>query len=200
MATDPRPARLVVGISGSTGVTYGIRLLQVLAGRPGLETHLVLTNPAKRTILHETELTIPEVEALATCVYDIRDIGAAIASGSFKTAGMAVVPCSVKTLSAIANCYADNLLTRAADVTLKEGRRLVVVFRETPLHAGHLRQMLRLAEAGAVILPPMPAFYHHPKTVEELIDHTIGRVLDRFGIEHDLVREWRGTSPKEGGP
>ncbi|MBI2879175.1 MAG: UbiX family flavin prenyltransferase [Candidatus Rokubacteria bacterium] len=188
--------RLVVGISGSTGVIYGIRLLQILAGRPEVETHLVLTNPAKRTILHETEFTIPEVEALATCVYDIRDIGAAIASGSFKTAGMVVAPCSVKTLSAIANCYADNLLTRAADVTLKEGRRLVVVFRETPLHAGHLRQMLRLAEAGGVILPPMPAFYHHPRTIEELVDHTIGRVLDRLGIEHDLVKEWQGTQGK----
>jgi len=191
--------RLVVGISGSTGVIYGIRLLQVLAGRPGLETHLILTNPAKRTILHETECAIPEVEALATHFYDIRDIGAAIASGSFKTVGMVVAPCSVKTLSAIANCYADNLLTRAADVTLKEGRRLVVVFRETPLHVGHLRQLLRLAEAGGVIIPPMPAFYHHPKTIEELIDHTIGRVLDRLGLEHDLVREWRGISPKEGG-
>lgn len=188
--------RLVVGISGSTGVIYGIRLLQVLAGRPEIETHLVLTNPAKRTILHETEFSIADVEALARHVYDIRDIGAAIASGSFKTAGMVVAPCSVKTLSAIANCYADNLLTRAADVTLKEGRRLVVVFRETPLHAGHLRQMLRLAEAGGVILPPMPAFYHHPKTVEELIDHTIGRVLDRLGIEHDLVKEWQGIQGK----
>jgi len=188
--------RLVVGISGSTGVIYGIRLLQVLARRAEVETHLVLTNPAKRTILHETEFSIADVEALASQVYDIRDIGAAIASGSFKTAGMVVAPCSVKTLSAIANCYADNLLTRAADVTLKEGRRLVVVFRETPLHAGHLRQMLRLAEAGGVILPPMPAFYHHPRTIEELIDHTIGRVLDRLGIEHDLVKEWQGTQGK----
>lgn len=192
------PTRLVVGISGSTGAIYGIRLLQVLSGRPEIETHLVLTNPAKRTILHETEFTIPEVEALATYAYDIRDIGAAIASGSFKTAGMIVAPCSVKTLSAIANCYADNLLTRAADVTLKEGRRLVVVFRETPLHVGHLRLMLSLAEAGGVILPPMPAFYHHPKGIEDLVDHTIGRVLDRFGIEHALSREWRGTLPKPG--
>lgn len=190
------PMRLVVGISGSTGVIYGIRLLQVLSGRPEIETHLVLTNPAKRTILHETEFAIPEVEALAAYVYDIRDIGAAIASGSFKAAGMVVAPCSVKTLSAIANCYADNLLTRAADVTLKEGRRLVVVLRETPLHVGHLRLMLSLAEAGGVILPPVPAFYHHPQTIDDLVDHTIGRVLDRFGIAHALVKEWRGTRPK----
>ncbi|MBI2460240.1 MAG: UbiX family flavin prenyltransferase [Candidatus Rokubacteria bacterium] len=189
------PTRLVVGISGSSGALYGIRLLRVLARRPEIETHLVLTNPAKRTILHETEFTIPEVEALATCVYDIRDIGAAIASGSFKTVGMVVAPCSVKTLSAIANCYADNLLTRAADVTLKEGRRLVILLRETPLHLGHLRLMRAVAEAGGVILPPVPAFYHHPKTIEDLVDHTIGRVLDRFGIEQGLVPEWRGSRP-----
>lgn len=187
--------RLVIGFSGSSGAIYGIRLLQALAGRPEIETHLVLTNPAKRTILHETDFTIPEVEALATCVYDIRNIGAAIASGSFKTLGMVVAPCSVKTLSAIANCYTENLLIRAADVTLKEGRPLVILLRETPLHVGHLRLMLAVAETGGVIFPPVPAFYHRPKTIEELVDHTIGRVLDRFGIEQTLVPEWRGTKP-----
>jgi 4-hydroxy-3-polyprenylbenzoate decarboxylase len=189
--------RLIVGISGSSGSIYGIRLLEVLRGVPDLETHLIISAAGKRTILEETDYTIRDVEALASCVYDNRDIGAALASGSFRTGGMVIAPCSVKTVSALANCYAETLICRAGDVTLKEGRPLVVVVRETPLHAGHLRQMLHLAELGAVILPPMPAFYHHPKTVDDIVNHTVGRVLDRLGIPHDLTAEWTGTRPPE---
>jgi flavin prenyltransferase len=187
------PTRLVVGISGASGSIYGIRLLEVLRDIPGLETHLIVSRAAKRTLVDETEFTVRDVEALATRVYDDRDIGAALASGSFRTAGMVVAPCSVKTLSALANSYADTLIARAGDVTLKEGRPLIAVVRETPLHVGHLRQMLALAEMGAVILPPVPAFYHHPKTIRDLVDHTVGRVLDRFGVAHGLVTEWMGT-------
>jgi 4-hydroxy-3-polyprenylbenzoate decarboxylase len=187
--------RLVVGISGSSGSIYGIRLLEVLRGVPGLETHLILSAAAKRTLLEETDYAVKDVEALATHAYDNRDIGAALASGSFRTGGMVIAPCSIKTVSALANCYADTLITRAGDVTLKEGRPLVVMVRETPLHAGHLRQLLHLAELGAVILPPVPAFYNRPKTVEDIVDHTVGRVLDRLGIAHELTPEWTGTSP-----
>ena len=193
LAEGRAPARLVVGISGASGSIYGIRLLEVLRDVTGLETHLIISRAAKRTLLDETEYTVRDVEALATRVYDDRDIGAALASGSFRTAGMVIAPCSIKTLSALANSYADTLIARAGDVTLKEGRPLVVVVRETPLHAGHLRLMLALAEMGAVILPPVPAFYHHPKTIRDLVDHTVGRVLDRLGIVHGLVTEWMGT-------
>ena len=191
------PTRLAVGISGASGSIYGIRLLEVLRDVPGLETHLIISRAAKRTLVEETEYSVRDVEALATHVYDDRDIGAALASGSFRTAGMVVAPCSIKTLSALANSYSDTLIARAGDVTLKEGRPLIVVVRETPLHAGHLRQMLALAEMGAVILPPVPAFYHRPKTIRDLVDHTVGRVLDRLGIAHGLVTEWLGTGPAD---
>jgi 4-hydroxy-3-polyprenylbenzoate decarboxylase len=193
--------RLVVGISGSTGVIYGIRLLEVLKGMSEVETHLVISRAGKRTLVEETDYTVRDVEALATQVYDDRDIGAALASGSFRTAGMVIAPCSIKTVSALANSYASTLIARAGDVTLKEGRRLVVLVRETPLHAGHLRQMLALAEMGGVVLPPMPAFYHRPRTIDDLVNHTVGRVLDRFGIAHALVPEWTGTGRRpEGAP
>ena len=182
--------RLVVGISGATGTLYGIRLLQILRERPDVETHLVITDAAKRNIYLETSWKVEEVEALADYVYDVRDLGARISSGSFVTHGMVIIPCSVKSLSALANSYDDNLLVRAGDVTLKERRRLVVVFRETPLHVGHLRLMLQLAERGAILLPPVPAFYHRPRTIEDLINHTLGKVLDLFGIEHQLFRRW----------
>jgi 4-hydroxy-3-polyprenylbenzoate decarboxylase len=185
--------RLVVGISGSSGSIYGIRLLEVLQGVPDLESHLIISAAAKRTILEETDYTVKDVEALATHVHDNRDIGAALASGSFRTGGMVIAPCSIKTVSALANSYADTLICRAGDVSLKEGHPLVVVVRETPLHAGHLRQLLHLAELGAVILPPVPAFYHHPKTLEDIVNHTVGRVLDRFGIPHTLTTEWTRT-------
>ena len=190
--------RLVVGISGSSGSIYGIRLLEVLRGVPDLETHLIISAAAKRTLLEETDYAVKDVEALATHVYDNRDIGAALASGSFRTGGMVIAPCSIKTASALANCYADTLICRAGDVTLKEGRPLIVVVRETPLHAGHLRQLLHLAELGAVILPPVPAFYHRPKTVEDIVNHTVGRVLDRLGIPHEFTTEWTGTRHPRG--
>jgi len=180
-------------MSGSTGQIYGIRLLEVLRRVPDLETHLVISQAAKRTIVEETDHTVRDVETLATQVYDDRDIGAALASGSFKTGGMVIAPCSIKMVSALANCFASTLIARAGDVTLKEGRRLVAAVRETPLHVGHLRQMLALAELGGVILPPMPAFYHRPQKLDDIVNHTVGRILDRFDIPHTLVREWTGT-------
>jgi 4-hydroxy-3-polyprenylbenzoate decarboxylase len=190
--------RIVVGITGSTGSIYAIRLLERLRATPDVETHLVLSAPAKRTLIEETDYGVRDVEALGDVVYDNRDVGAALASGSFRTEAMVIVPCSVKTLSALANSYADTLISRAGDVALKEGRTLIAVVRETPLHAGHLRQMLALAELGAVILPPMPAFYHRPRTVEDVVAHTVGRILDRLRIPHDLVPEWTGTARREG--
>lgn len=199
MDAQAESKRVVVAISGSTGTIYGIRLLQVLKDMPGVETHLIISPAAKRTLAHETDYTIKEVEALADCLYDFRDIGAAPASGSFHTVGMIVAPCSIKTMSALAACYADNLITRAGDVTLKEGRPLIVVLRETPLHVGHLRMMLQLAEMGGIMLPPMPAFYNRPKTVDDIVNHTVGRILDRVGLPvHGLVKEWRGTRPATG--
>ena len=189
--------RIVVGITGSTGSIYAIRLLERLRATPDVETHLVLSAPAKRTLIEETDYGVRDVEALGHVVYDNRDVGAALASGSFRTEAMVIVPCSVKTLSALANSYADTLISRAGDVALKEGRTLIAVVRETPLHAGHLRQMLALAELGAVILPPMPAFYHRPRTVEDVVAHTVGRILDRLRIPHDLVPEWTGTARRE---
>lgn len=185
--------RLIVGISGSTGAIYGIRLLQVLRNRPDVETHLIVSAPAKRTIVEETDYTIKDVEALATQSYDNRDIGAAPASGTFKTIGMAIVPCSIRTAAALATSTGDTLLCRAGDVTLKEGRPLVVGVRETPLHVGHLRQLTTLAELGAVIFPPVPAFYDRPTTLDDIVNHTVGRILDRLRLPQDLVREWSGT-------
>jgi len=187
------PLRLIVGISGASGVILGIRLLELL--RPTeIETHLVLSPAARATISQETEWKASSVQSLADESYSYQDIGAAIASGSFKTMGMVVIPCSVKTLSAIANSFAADLITRAADVTLKEGRPLLLVVRETPLHQGHLRLMSLAAEAGAVIFPPVPAFYSRPKSVEYIIDNTVGRVLARLGIENEAYYEWKGMS------
>ena len=186
--------RLVVGITGATGAIYGIRLLQVLRRTPDIEVHLVITAAARRTIAEETDVTVKDVEALAHVRHDDKDIGATIASGSFKTAGMVIVPCSIKTISAVANCYSSTLVARAADVTLKEGRPLVAVVRETPLHVGHLRQLLQFAEMGGIVMPPLPAFYHLPRTVEDIVDHTVGRILDRLGLPQDLVPEWQGKA------
>lgn len=186
--------RVVVGMSGSTGAIYGVRLLEQLRARGDLEVHLVLSTPAKRTLVEETDYTPQQVEALADVVHDNRDIGASIASGSFRTLGMVVAPCSVKTMSALASCHSDNLIARAGDVTLKEGRPLIVMFRETPLHVGHLKQLLALAEMGAILLPPMPAFYNRPQTVLEVVDHTVARVLDRLGLEQSIVPEWTGRA------
>ncbi|MCI0371490.1 MAG: UbiX family flavin prenyltransferase [candidate division NC10 bacterium] len=191
--------RIVVGISGSTGAIYGIRLLQILRDVPGVETHLIITAPGKRTLVQETEMSVREVEALAGVTYDNKDIGASLASGSFRTAGMVIAPCSIKTAAGLAYGFADTLLIRAGDVTLKEGRSLVLLVRETPLHVGHLRMLTHLAETGAVILPPMPAFYNRPKTLDDIVNHTLGRVLDHLGIEQHLVPEWRGTQTPRGG-
>ena len=185
--------RLIVGMSGASAAIYGIRLLEVLK-ETDVETHLVISSAAKKIILLETDFEVEEVEAMANHVYDIDDIGAAIASGSFKTDGMVIIPCSIKSLSAIANSYGANLLLRAADVTLKERRRLVAVVRETPLHRGHLQLMLKLTDMGAIIFPPLPAFYHRPKTVEDIVDHTVGRVLDLFGVDHALFERWSGST------
>lgn len=190
--------RLVVAITGATGVIYGIRLLERLRGLPGVETHLVVSAPGKRTILEETDYTLRDVEALAHHVHDNRDIGASLASGTFRTAGMVVAPCSIKTASAVAYCRSDSLIARAADVTLKEGRPLVMLVRETPLHAGHLRCLLALVEMGAVLLPPMPAFYHRPKDLEDIIAHTLTRALDRLGVPLPGAPEWQGTQPRPG--
>lgn len=183
--------KLVVGISGASAAVYGIRMLEVLR-EAEVESHLVITEPARSIIPLETVYEVPQVEALASHVYPIDDIGAAIASGSFQTDGMVIIPCSIKTLSAVANSYSDNLLVRAADVTLKEGRQLVLMVRETPLHKGHLRLMHTAADMGAVIYLPVPAFYSMPKTIDDLVDHTVGKILDLFGIEHNLLNRWQG--------
>lgn len=183
--------RIVVGISGATGPHYGVRLLEVL-GELGVETHLVLSKASRRNLALESDWTPEEVLRLAHRSYDVDDVGAAIASGSFLNDGMVVAPCSVKTASAIANSYNENLLVRAADVALKERRSLVLLFRETPLHKGHLDLLRRCADLGAVILPPMVAFYHRPKTIQDVIDQTVGKVLDTLGIEHNLFRRWGG--------
>jgi len=188
------PKRLVVGISGASGAVLGVRLLEVLAGSDAVETHLVISPAARITIRDETDRSVKEVEALADVVYKPQDVGAAIASGSFPTDAMVIIPCSIKTLSAVANSYADDLMSRAADVTLKEGRSLLLVVRETPLHLGHLRLMVQAAEMGAVIFPPVPAFYAHLSSIEEMVDNTVGRVLARLGIENELYTRWEGLS------
>ncbi len=181
--------RIVVGISGASGVTYGVRLLDLLK-ETDYETHLIISRAGKLNITIETDHNPDEVAAMADRVYDDKDMAAALASGSFLTAGMVVVPCTIKTLSGIANSYNENLLVRTADVTLKEKRKLVLVVRETPLHKGHLRLMTQAADMGAHILPPAPSFYHQPKTIEDIIDQTIGKIFDYLGIEHHLFRRW----------
>jgi 4-hydroxy-3-polyprenylbenzoate decarboxylase len=183
---------LVVGISGASGAVYGVRLLEVLAQRPEIETHLVITQTARVIIARETDWTVAQIEALADRVYAPDDLTAPIASGSFTTRGMVIAPCSIKTLSAVANSYAADLVSRAADVTLKEGHPLVLMVRETPLHPGHLRSMARAAEAGAIIFPPVPAFYGRPQTVDDIVDGTVGRVLARLGLANDLYTRWEG--------
>ena len=183
--------RIIIGISGASGAIFGIRALQVLKEVPDVETHLVLSPSAKRTVLEETDWTVEQVVALADVNHVHKDIGASVASGSFRTAGMLVAPCSIKTLSGIVNSYNDNLLTRAADVCLKERRTLVLMVRETPLHLGHLEIMANAARYGAVILPPVPAFYSRPKTLDDIINHSVGKALDQLGIEHRLMKRWK---------
>jgi 4-hydroxy-3-polyprenylbenzoate decarboxylase len=186
--------RLIVGITGSSGVILGIRLLQALQDSQ-VETHLVVSPAGRLTIEQETRWKIDDVMALADVTYNYRDLGARIASGSFTTQGMVVIPCSIKTLSAVANSLAGDLLTRAADVTLKEGRPLLLVVREAPFHRGHIRLMDLAAAAGAVIFPPVPAFYIHPQSVDALVNNMVGRVLARLGIENSLYQEWQGITP-----
>ena len=187
------PKRIVVGISGASGVTYGVRLLSVLK-ETDYETHLIISKSGELNIEIETDYDPADVKAMADYVYDHKNVAASLASGSFLTAGMVVVPCTIKTLSGIANSYNENLLVRAADVTLKEKRKLVLVVRETPLHKGHLRLMTMAADMGAHILPPVPSFYHMPKTIDDIIDQTIGKIFDFIGIEHDLFRRWGDDS------
>jgi len=185
--------RILIGMNGTTGVVFGVRLLQVLAGMKDIETHLIVSPAGEKTIELETKFKVPEVKALANFWYPFDDIGACIASGSFRRDGMIIAPCSMKTLSAVAHSYADNLLTRAADVTLKERGKLVLLVRETPLHLGHLRNMVSVTEMGGIIMPPLPAFYHKPKTIQDIVDHTVGKALDLFNIEHSLFQRWTGA-------
>ena len=189
---ETNPTRLIVGITGATGTIFGVRLLQMLHGS-GVETHMVMSKWAARTLIHETQHTVEQVEALASRNYPLGDQGAAISSGSFVTLGMVVVPCSMRTLAAIANGMADNLIHRAADVILKERRKLVLVVRESPLHDIHLENMLKLSRMGVVILPPVPAFYNHPQSLDDMINHVTMRVLDQFDIHLDVMNRWDGT-------
>ena len=183
------PKKIVVGLSGASGVIYGVRLLALLKEK-GIETHLIISESGKKNIEIETHYRTDDVAAMASHTYDNEDVGAPMASGSFLTDGMVVIPCTIKSLSGIANSYNNNLLVRAADVTLKEKRKLALVVRETPLHKGHLRLMTLAADMGAHILPPVPSFYHQPKTIDDIIDQTIGKIFDYFGIEHALFRRW----------
>ena len=189
---EAKPTRLIVGITGATGTIFGVRLLQMLHGS-GVETHMVLSKWAARTLVHETDYTIEQVQNLATHNYPLGDQGAAISSGSFVTLGMVIVPCSMRSLAAIANGLADNLIHRAADVILKERRKLVLVVRESPLHDIHLDNMLKLSRMGVVILPPVPAFYNHPQNLDDMINHVTMRVLDQFDIHLDVMNRWDGT-------
>ena len=185
--------RLIVAITGASGAIYGIRLLQVLRTLPGWETHLVMSASGALTASQEVDLKRSEIEALADEVHSVKDIGAAVSSGSFRTAGMVVAPCSMKTLAGIAHGLSDNLVSRAADVVLKERRRLVLLARETPLNLAHLRNMVAVTEMGAIVFPPVPAFYVRPASLDDMVNHTIGRVLDLFDVEHnDLVTRWEG--------
>jgi 4-hydroxy-3-polyprenylbenzoate decarboxylase len=192
---DVRPRRLVIAITGATGAVYGVRLLQHLAAMPGVETHLVISDAANLTLHQEVGMQRRDVEALADVVHRNRDVGASIASGSFQSDGMVVAPCSMKTLAAVALGLSDNLIARAADVVLKERRRLVLMVRETPFNLAHLRNMTAVTEMGGIIFPPLPSFYHRPASIEEMVDHTVARVIDLFGVDHTLAPRWAGMKP-----
>ena len=189
------PRRLIVAITGASGAVYGVRLLQVLGATPGIETHLIVSEAGVLNLHHELDMNRKQVEALAHRSYNLRDIGATLASGSFQSAGMIVAPCSMKTLASIALGLSDNLIARAADVVLKERRRLVLMVRETPFNLAHLRNMTAVTEMGGIVFPPLPGFYQRPQTIEEMVDHTTGRVLDLFDIAHDLTPRWEGLKP-----
>ena len=190
-SSSSNPRRLIIGISGASGIVYGVRILQVLQ-HSDIETHLVMSDSARMTLATELEMSVKEVEALASEVHSAKNIGATISSGSFKTMGMVVAPCSIKSLSEIAYGMTSGLLSRAADVALKERRRLVLLIRETPLHSGHLRTMLQASENGAILMPPVPALYARPQSIDDMVNHTVGRCLDLFDIETDLVKRWSG--------
>ena len=196
-ADDNQPQRLVIGISGASGAILGIRLLEALQSS-GIETHLVISPAGAQTITSETGWAVRQVEALATVTHPHRDIGATIASGSFKTRGMIIAPCSVKTLSSIAYGITDDLISRAADVNLKEGRPVVALFREAPLHVGHLRALTQFAEIGGIVFPPVPAFYAQPGSLDDIVTQIVGRVLDRIGVENALVKRWQGIRTEVG--
>jgi 4-hydroxy-3-polyprenylbenzoate decarboxylase len=191
-ANKDNPRRLVVAITGATGAIYGVRLLRQLAATPGVETHLVVSDAASLTLHQEAGMQRRDVEALAHVVHRNRDVGASIASGSFQTDGMVIAPCSMKTLASVAHGLSDNLVARAADVVLKERRRLVLMVRETPFNLAHLRNMTAVTEMGGIVFPPLPSFYHRPATIDEMVDHTVARVIDLFGIEHALAPRWAG--------
>jgi 4-hydroxy-3-polyprenylbenzoate decarboxylase len=190
-SSSSNPRRLIIGISGASGIVYGVRILQVLQ-HSDIETHLVMSDSARMTLATELDMSLKEVEALASEVHSAKNIGATISSGSFKTMGMVVAPCSIKSLSEIAYGMTSGLLSRAADVVLKERRRLVLLIRETPLHSGHLRTMLQASENGAILMPPVPALYARPQSIDDMVNHTVGRCLDLFDIETDLVKRWSG--------
>jgi len=187
--------KLIIAVTGASGVIYGIRALEILRTAGTVETHLVLSPSAARTIAEETDYTTAQVKALADALHSYRDIGASVSSGSFKTEGMLIAPCSVKTLSGIAHCFDDDLIVRAADVQLKERRRVVLLFRETPLHAGHIELMAQATRNGAIVMPPVPAFYHRPQSLDDVVSQTVGRALDLFGIDAGIVKRWQGTDP-----
>ncbi len=192
-----KPVRIIVAITGATGAIYGVRLLQHLRTLPGIETHLMISDAGVLNIHQELDLKRKDVEALAHVVHSVRDVGASIASGSFQSDGMIIAPCSMKTLAAVAHGFADNLITRAADVVLKERRRLVLMVRETPFNLAHLRNMTAVTEMGGIVFPPLPNFYHRPSSIEEMVDHSIARVLDLFHIEHQLAPRWNGLKEEE---
>jgi 4-hydroxy-3-polyprenylbenzoate decarboxylase len=187
--------RLIVGITGASGVIYGVRALEILRELKGFETHLVISSAGLRTLAEETDYKPAYVRSLADVVHDARDIGASIASGSYRTEGMLVAPCSVKTLAGVAHCLSDELILRAADVVLKERRRLVLLFRETPLHAGHIALLDQATRNGAIVMPPVPGFYHRPVTVDDIVNQTVGRALDLFGIDAGIVKRWKEDAP-----
>ncbi len=192
LANTSSPRRIIVAMTGATGVVYGIRILQTLRRLGNVESHLLVSNAGWLTLQHELKLAKPAVRELADVIYSVRDVGAAIASGSFATDGMIVAPCSMKTLASIAHGFSDNLITRAADVTLKERRRLILMVRETPFNLAHLRNMTAITEMGGIIFPPLPAFYSQPASIDEMIDHTVGRVLDLLGLNCALAPSWAG--------
>ncbi|MCW2903351.1 MAG: 3-octaprenyl-4-hydroxybenzoate carboxy-lyase [Streptosporangiaceae bacterium] len=191
-SSDSGVRRVVVAITGASGAVFGIRALEMMRELPDVETHLIITKNGRATVGYETDRTVAEVRALADVVHSDGDLGSAVSSGSFRTEGMLVAPCSVKTLSGIANSFDDSLAVRAADVTLKERRRLILLLRETPLHAGHLRLMTEVTSAGAIVMPPVPAFYTHPTSIDDIVDHTVGRALDLLGLPPAELRRWAG--------